>query len=560
MKRCFGKMRALSILMAVVCLLSLVTLAEGATLKYSYGDEAFNKHMLDIKNTTVYNGEKWTFEQGAFSFEGAFMMYGGNTRTVFEFEVPEFRRLGTPEGKKLYLGKAEICPPAKMDLYVFSGDRTTGEYVLTDAQSNIGTYSLDIYAARTEDGTFRLTDKVFLYTYEQNGQRKNYAAGLYVSFENYTAAPADAEPENAVIQEMVQSGMNVSGQADAGKLESYAQMIAILEAENRMLSEEIAVLKAQGSAMSAEEINELKGENAALYGEMEACYAVIDEMDAEIIRLNEEIAKAQSMAETIQALEAEKNELEAANTELNQVIADLNGRLEGHADMLNRLNNDWQTLKDENDKLKAEIENAEELKTQLAALQEENALLKAENEKGALLITDSETEVSALGKAEDAASVKEASDKKAPATGGNPASGKSISVRTDAEKPAAEIVVTALPETVYPAAGEDNWFGWDVTFSVQNVSNVPFTPEYAVATYYDGETEKDCLVLTYEDMRPHMGNDALIKGNDPLEWGFGYTEPNVTHLTFVIRGTDANGHEVEAEATAVFAERRGKTK
>jgi len=554
MKKCFKNMRAVTLLMAFMCLFSFVSFAEGATLKYSYGDEAYNKHMLDIRNTIVYKGEKWTFEQGAFSFEGAFMMYGGNTRTVFECEVPEFRRLGAPEGEKMYLGKAEICPPEKMDLYVFSGDRTTGEYILTDSQSNIGSYTLDIYAARAGDGTFRLTDKVFLYSYEQNGQRKNYAASLYISFENYKAAPADTEPENAVIQEMVSGGNNVKTQADNEKLENYAQMIAILEAENRMLTEEIAVLKAQGSAASAEEIEQLKGENTALYGEVEACHAVITEMDQEIIRLNEEIAEAQSMAEKIQELETAAAEQAAKNAELNQVIDDLNGRLEGHADMLNRLNNDCQALAIENVSLAAENE---ESKALIESLQAENEQLKAEAEKGAHLITDSDTEISALGKADEAASVKETPDSKASVKSENPVSGKSISVRPDAEKPAAELSVTATPETVYPARSEEkdaDWFGWNVTFSIENVSNVPVTPECAIVVFYNGEAETERVVLAYEDMRPNMGNDAFVKGNDPFEWGFGWTDNNSTHVTFVIRGTDANGHEVEAEATAVIME------
>lgn len=547
----FGKMKILAVLLAVVSLFSVVSGAESTTLTYSYGDEAFNKHMLDIRNTTTYNGTKWIFEQGAFSFEGAFMMYGGNTRTVYECEVPEFRRQGVLPGENLYLGKAEIRPPQKMELYVFSGDRTTGEYALTDHQAGIGTYALDIYAGRDEKGTFRLTDKVFLYAYEQNGQWKNYAASLYISFENYDAAPADTSPENAVIQETVASGNNQNAQTDDGKLENYARMITILEAENKMLSEEIAMLKAQGSQMSDEMLGQLKGENDALSGEVEACHAVITEMDQEIIRLNEEIAKAQSLAETIQALEAEKAELAEKIEQYEETIKNKNLEL-SEMDVNLKLNVSYVgLLKAESEKLTAEND---ELKALIESLQAENEQLKAEAEKGAHLITDSDTEVSSLGKTEDAVSVKETADSKTASGNTNPVSGKSISVRPDEEKPAAELSVTALPETVYRGRNADkgdDWFGWDVTFSIENVSNVPFTPECAIVTYYNGETIVERVVLSYQDLRPHMGNDRLIKGNDPLSWGFGWTDFDLTHVTFMIRGTDANGHAVEAEKTAI---------
>ncbi len=554
MKKCFGNMRILALILAVASLFSLISHAESATLKYSYGDDAFNKHMLDIRNTTTYKGEKWMFEQGAFSFEGAFMMYGGNTRTVFECEVPEFRWQGALPGEKLYLGKAEICPPQKMELYVFSGDRTTGEYVLTDHQTNIGAYALDIYAARDEKDTLRLTDKVFLYTYEQDGQWKNHAASLYISFENYKAAPSDTSPENAVIQETVAAQNNQNAQADDEKLETYARMIAILEAENKMLSEEINALKARGNAAPDEMIDQLKGENIALSGEVEACHAVITEMDAEIMRLNEEIAKAQNMAETIQALEAEKTELSAKTQQYEEMIEEKEAELtqmnlnlklySSYASYLEAAEAEKESLAAEN----------EALKTLIESLQTENELLKAEVDKGAYLLTDSDTEVSALGKVEEASSVKEAAESKVSGNNGNPAPNKTVSARSDKDMPMAEIIVTASPETVYRERSEekgDDWFGWNVTFSIENVSNVPFTPECAIVTYYNGETVVERVSLSYQDLRPHMGNDRLIKGNDPFEWGFGWTEFDLTHVTFMIRGTDANGHAVEAEATAI---------
>ena len=185
----------------LICMLALLPLfsasAEQATLTYSYGDDAFNKHMLSVMNTVDYKGKTYVFDFGGLEFDDAFMMYGGNTRTVFEFEVPKFQLDIHPQDKPLLLGTVTITAPRAMSLFVFSGDRTSGQYTLIDSKTNEKTYRMDVYANRDESGTLRLIDKVFLYSYQDGGKEVHYAASLYVAYERYAAAPAEGAPAKA---------------------------------------------------------------------------------------------------------------------------------------------------------------------------------------------------------------------------------------------------------------------------------------------------------------------------------------------------------------------------
>ena len=504
-------------MLVVLFALQSVSFAEEATLKYSYGSEAFNKHMLDLKNTTVYNGSKWVFEQGAFEFEGDFTMNGGNTGTVFECEVPEFRRQGVLPGQNLYLGRVLIRPSQNMDLYVFSGDRTTGKYILTDMQMNIRNYTLDITSVRDENGTFRLIDKVFLYAYEQNGTRKNYAASLYVSFENYKAAPADTSPENAVISNTSENETQAHENADGGKLELYAQMIAILEKENEDLLDQIALLQTQTSSKTqSDEAYE------ALEAELETCYSNIQQLTADNTALMAELkAASESKTQSDEAYEALKAELETCYSNIQQLTADNTA------------------LMADNTALVQQIKNAENTQETIEALNKVISDQEMKIESYSAMIAQYKADIEALKQeSENARNMADAA-----------------LVHPDDGKPMADIVVTALPETAYLTKNfekDSEWIGWDVTFSIRNESDVPFTPQFATVVYYNGEKETTRAVLTYEEMRPHMGNDRLIKGNDPFEWGFGMTELENTHMTFTILGTDANGHPIEAKATAAL--------
>ena len=50
----------------LVLLMFSSSLAEQTTLRYSYGQEAHNKHLLDMMNTVEYGGKTYTFDFGGF--------------------------------------------------------------------------------------------------------------------------------------------------------------------------------------------------------------------------------------------------------------------------------------------------------------------------------------------------------------------------------------------------------------------------------------------------------------------------------------------------------------
>lgn len=128
----------------------------------------------------------------------------------------------------------------------------------------------------------------------------------------------------------------------------------------------------------------------------------------------------------------------------------------------------------------------------------------------------------------------------------------------EAKDKRAEIVVTPSTKVAYLAPFGENdgkvGYGWDANFSFENRSDVPFTPEKVVGYFYRGD--ELCLEATvpYEQLRPWMGNDKLLKINDPLNWPFGTDQLYLTHLTVTIYGIDDNGNRIEASATVQYSQ------
>ena len=96
------------------------------------------------------------------------------------------------------------------------------------------------------------------------------------------------------------------------------------------------------------------------------------------------------------------------------------------------------------------------------------------------------------------------------------------------------------------------------TFSVQNESDVPFRPERATVLFYtaDGRID-DRLQMTYDEMRTFMDSDDLTRAGTPLYLYFGaeLRDPPQTSAECVLRGTDANGHELTFYGYAVFTDK-----
>ncbi len=413
------KRRMTSLLACLLALLMpLLAGAEQTTLTYSYGSEAQNKHMLDVANTVEYGGKTYTFDRGGFEFKGAFNMYGGNVRTVFECEVPRAQMAIHGVGEELFLGQVIIDPPGPMTLHVFSGDRVSGQYTLIDSQT-VGRYILNISATRDEAGNLRLVDQVFLYSCVQDGKEVNYAASLYITYEGVVASPAEGAPASAAANTAAVTPVPANPEAE---LATYISMVRILEDERANLcaqlaekDTEIARLTQQNAALADEktklteqaagkdaEITRLTGEvtgltqqNAALADEKTKLTEQAAEKDTEIARLTGEVT---GLTQQNAALAEEKTKLTEQAAGKDAEITRLTGEVD-------RLTQQIAELSAANDSLRSQVSNAvsadevDALQARIVELEAANAALQMQVERAADLndlVAQLEKEVIAL--------------------------------------------------------------------------------------------------------------------------------------------------------------------
>ena len=113
-------------------------------------------------------------------------------------------------------------------------------------------------------------------------------------------------------------------------------------------------------------------------------------------------------------------------------------------------------------------------------------------------------------------------------------------------KAQAQIELSYPPENAYMMKEDDGFVGWMIHFYSTNVSDVPFTPTYAQAKWYEGDKlNGSSPAVDYEYMRNWMESEALVKGEMPLDLYCGTDRLNVDRGVFIISGTDANGHELK---------------
>ena len=113
-------------------------------------------------------------------------------------------------------------------------------------------------------------------------------------------------------------------------------------------------------------------------------------------------------------------------------------------------------------------------------------------------------------------------------------------------KAQAEIELSYPPENAYMMKEDDGFVGWMIHFYSTNVSDVPFTPTYAQAKWYEGDKlNGSSPAVDYNYMRNWMESEALVKGEMPLDLYCGTDKLNVDRGVFIISGTDANGHELK---------------
>lgn len=112
-------------------------------------------------------------------------------------------------------------------------------------------------------------------------------------------------------------------------------------------------------------------------------------------------------------------------------------------------------------------------------------------------------------------------------------------------KPRAEIIVA--PETPVAYRIPDSDMLWNVMFSVQNVSDVPFTPDCLIASFYVNDQPDESITLLGEQLYRFMGGKTLLREHAPLLMPIGSDRPFYTRIVCHVYGTDENGHLLHFE-------------
>ena len=211
------KLRMISVLFCVLLLLTCGAQADTAVTfeNMHYGDEAFQMHLNNEINKLIFQGEEYLLEDDCFSFREAMVVWGGKTRAVYEMTLPHGKFSVAPNGEELLIGTVEIDIPKKATLYVGSGNRRSGEYTLEDPITLTDVYREEITLPRSEQGAPLLIDRVYLYSYEVNGETRRFAATLYIDYDNYTASYAGTDPVQADAPTFTQAPSTVEAAAEA---------------------------------------------------------------------------------------------------------------------------------------------------------------------------------------------------------------------------------------------------------------------------------------------------------------------------------------------------------
>ena len=182
--------------------LTAVTAASGFAEKdvivehLKYGSEAFELHLADQVNTFDCEGITYRLEDKWFEFQPSTELYGGKTRSVYEYTVPQHVTADYAD-TTCVLGTVTIVPDVKTTLTVGDGNRMSGVFTLGEPMVLTDVYTEQIVLPCNAQGNPVLIDKIYLYSFEENGETQHYAATFYVDYEGYKASHRGAENNTA---------------------------------------------------------------------------------------------------------------------------------------------------------------------------------------------------------------------------------------------------------------------------------------------------------------------------------------------------------------------------
>lgn len=174
---------------ALVCAILMLTIpALAANVDYTLYGDAFHPNLPpEDQYVLTYDGVTYSLLDDCARFEEALSIYGGKSRAVYEYTLPQGSFAVEDNGEALSVGRMIIDVPYRAQLTVLEGNRRSGKYAVIESRELTDVFSDEIFLPRNESGVPVLMDRIYLYTYESAGETKHMAATLFFDYEGFTA-------------------------------------------------------------------------------------------------------------------------------------------------------------------------------------------------------------------------------------------------------------------------------------------------------------------------------------------------------------------------------------
>ena len=112
----------------------------------------------------------------------------------------------------------------------------------------------------------------------------------------------------------------------------------------------------------------------------------------------------------------------------------------------------------------------------------------------------------------------------------------------------ANVIITAdnNPCPLIPIEDFKEGYGWKYTICFEETAGVPFTASSLTRTYILDDGTEDPREYVVEHLVGAWGEDTLYRGA-PRYWNGGMPMQGIKGMRFTLKGTDANGNELEFE-------------
>lgn len=197
-------------ILALICALLLTVSALAAvSIEYTlFGEVLHLDPPSEDRFFLTCEGEQYSLLDDRARFDEAFSIYGGKSRAVYEYTLPQGSFSIEDDGKPLLVGRMTIDVPARAQLTVLEGNRRSGNYSVIDSRELTDVYADEVFLPRGSKGQPVLMDRIYLYTYEIAGETRRMAATLFFDYEGFTAGYAAAADPAAQAAGRIRAGLN----------------------------------------------------------------------------------------------------------------------------------------------------------------------------------------------------------------------------------------------------------------------------------------------------------------------------------------------------------------